>query len=344
MESIKDIARKAKVSIGTVDRVLHDRGRVSETTRARVQGIITQAGYRPNIYARNLSLAKTFEFGVIMPRLSQDSGYWQIPANGIERAHEQFGIANVHVRYFYFDRYSNASFEQAFRKASRARLDGSLIAPVLPEIARRLVATIPLNTPYVFFDSTVPGTEPLTSIGQDPFQSGVLAANLMARVNRAGGTVALVKVIPDDYHINERLRGFKCAITSMASIRAVEYRVDSHGGEAAFRSIANRILRDNADLLGIFVSNAWTHPFAHMVGEQRATRTICIIGYDLVAENRKCLEEGSIDFIISQRPVMQGFEGINALYRNVVLRDNVKNTILVPLDIITKENVHFHQD
>ena len=179
MESIKDIARKARVSIGTVDRVLHDRGRVSEKTRVRVQRIISQFGYKPNIYGRNLSLGKLFLFGVIMPKLTQDSGYWHIPANGIEQAHRQLGAANVRILYFHFDRYSDSAFELAFRQAMNSNLDGCLIAPVLPDVARRLVSTIPAKLPYVFFDSTLPESNALASIGQDSFQSGVLAANLL---------------------------------------------------------------------------------------------------------------------------------------------------------------------
>ncbi len=342
--SIRDIANRARVSIGTVDRVLHSRGRVSDSTRRRVQRIVSELGYKPNIYARNLSLAKTFRFVVVMPKLDQDSGYWRIPADGIERAHRQLGAARVRVLYCHFDRYSGTSFEKAFNKALRSDPDGILMAPILQERARQLVNTIPANLPYVFFDSTLPDSSPLTSIGQDPYQSGVLAAHLMSRMSCVNGVVALFKVIPEDFHISERLRGFRSTIAAIPSMRVTEYEADSHGGDAAFRAVARRVRTENKDLLGVFVSNAWTHPFARMFNGQGASERVCVIGYDLVAENRKCLEEGTIDFLISQRPVMQGFEGINALYRNVVLRDKVNKSVMVPLDIITKDNVRYYQD
>ncbi len=332
------------MSIGTVDRVLHKRGRVSKKTQLRVERIVEQAGYKPNIYARNLSLAKTFEFGVIMPRLDQDSGYWEIPAKGIEQAHRQLGSAKVRVLYFHFDRYSETSFESAFEKSLKAGLDGLLIAPVLPGAAKRLVSTIPARLPYVFFDSSLPETQALASIGQDPYQSGILAANLMGKVQCLAGTVAVVRVVPGDFHIQERLRGFATAIHLFPNIRIANYEVDSHKGPESFRLAAARMQKENSDLVGVFVSNAWTHPFAQFFRTSAARRRVCIIGYDLVAKNRKCLEEGSIDFLISQRPVTQGFEGINVLYRNVVLRDKVNKATMVPLDIITKDNVHYYQD
>ena len=344
MTSIKDIARKAGVSIGTIDRVLHGRGRVSDRTRTRVQQIVANAGYKPNIYARNLSLAKVFRFGVLMPKLDQDSGYWRIPANGINRAHRELGIAKVEVSYYHFDRYVEASFQRAFQKAMQSDLDGYLIAPVLPYAAKRLVATIPTKIPYVFFDSIIPGFEPLASIAQDPYQSGVLAASLISRMKCVDGTVAIIKVTPEDFHITERLRGFRSGIRALPSIVTREYEVDSNGREAAFQSVARKILTENPSLLGVFVSNAWTHPFAQYFNGPRSTKKVCIVGYDLVAQNQKLLEDGMIDFLISQRPGMQGYEGIQALYRHAVLRDRVKKSSFVPLDIITKENVKYYHD
>jgi LacI family transcriptional regulator len=344
MGSIKEIARKARVSIGTVDRVLHNRGRVSQETRKRIQRIVADVGYKPNMFARHLSLGKTFHFGVLMPKPSQDSGYWSIPTKGIERAKLQLAPVQVDVDYFHFDRYSEHSFELAFRKALNKKLDGLLIAPVLQHIAQTLVSSIPCQIPYVFIDSTIPGTNCLATIGQDPFQSGLLAANLMKRMHRKGGSIAVVKVTPEDFHINERLRGFEFGIGSDSSICTRRYEADSRGGGTTFRALVEKILRENTELNGVYVSNAWTHPFAHFFNILASDKKICIIGYDLVGKNREYLENGMIDFLISQRPGMQGYEGIQALYRHVVLRDKVKKTSLVPLDIITKDNVKYYQD
>jgi LacI family transcriptional regulator len=342
--SIRDIADRARVSIGTVDRVLHNRGRVSEKTRARVQRIIAEIGYKPNIFARNLSLSREFRFGILIPKPNQDSGFWRIPLRGIGRAQLELESAKVRVRYHHFDRYSEKSFESAFHHALVEKPDGLLIAPVLPAIAAKLVASIPSRIPYVFFDSTIPGAGFLSTISQDPYQSGLLAANLMKRMKCGDGGIAIVRVTPADFHLNERLRGFLSGIQSEPSTTFVEYEADSHGGEAAFRKVALRILQENKNLWGVYVSNAWTHPFAHYLNDQQTSRRVCIIGYDLVAKNQKYLEAGLIDFIISQRPGMQAYEGIRALYRHVILKDNVKKTISVPLDIVTRDNVMYYQD
>ena len=46
---IKDIAALAGVSTGTVDRVLHNRGEVSQKSREKIEKILTELNYQPNI-------------------------------------------------------------------------------------------------------------------------------------------------------------------------------------------------------------------------------------------------------------------------------------------------------
>ncbi len=63
--TIKDVAREAGVSTQTVSRVLNERPDVSSETRLRVQQVIVELGYSPNVVARNLSRGRTSTLGVI---------------------------------------------------------------------------------------------------------------------------------------------------------------------------------------------------------------------------------------------------------------------------------------
>jgi LacI family transcriptional regulator len=56
---IKDIAKMAGVSEGTVDRVLHNRGNVSTEALKMVNDVLKKIHYRPNLIARSLGRSKT---------------------------------------------------------------------------------------------------------------------------------------------------------------------------------------------------------------------------------------------------------------------------------------------
>src|SRR3569833_1318815 len=82
---IKDIAIKAKVSTGTVDRVLHKRGRVSEKVKTRILKIIEEMNYQPNLMARALGSNRVYQLASLIPDHNYDS-YWLAPKSGIEKA------------------------------------------------------------------------------------------------------------------------------------------------------------------------------------------------------------------------------------------------------------------
>ena len=65
--TIRDVAKKAGVGLGTVSRVLNNSSLVSEETRQRVQEAIRQLDYVPNPTARRLSLGKTLTITVVVP-------------------------------------------------------------------------------------------------------------------------------------------------------------------------------------------------------------------------------------------------------------------------------------
>lgn len=68
--SIKDVAKKAGVSIATVSRVLNDIDVVNEETKKKVVDAIKELGYRPNIVARSLKTQRTKTIGILVPDIS----------------------------------------------------------------------------------------------------------------------------------------------------------------------------------------------------------------------------------------------------------------------------------
>lgn len=340
MTSLRDIALRARVSTGTVDRVLHDRGRVAPATKARVQRILRASGYRPNIYARNLSLAKTFHFAVVLPRPGQDSGYWHLPLIGIRKAMRELEAYRVTAACFPFDRYSDRSFERAMTAALRTRPDGILLAPIRSAAAARVLGRgLP---PYAFIDSSLPQCGALTTIMQDARQSGLLASHLMRVIVPEKGSVAVIRVLPADYHIEERIAGFRDGIGDGRSLTIID--VESRSGGVPFRASLAPFVRRHAGLCGIYVSNAWTHAVARALRGLLPGRALCVVGYDLVPENSTLLRSGGIDFLISQRPAAQGYEGMLSLYRHVVLGRRVPEQVRMPLDILTRDNLAYYHD
>lgn len=345
MATLKEIANRAHVSVGTVDRVIHRRGRVSLETEQRVKKIISELDYKPNILARSLSMTKTFHFGILVPFPEQDGNYWELPLKGIEKAQSELDVYKVKVKYFYYDKYSEESFEMACAKVLQMvrDLDGLLIAPVLSKATEKFLTKIPQHLPYIFLDSYVPNSRCLSYIGEDSFQSGVLSAKLMRILVHTAGTMALINVLPMDYHIEDRVRGFSTFFHNSDDINLRTYTVNARESMPYYK-ITEKIVSENVDLIGIYTPNACVYQIADYLTEHDAHKKIYVIGYDLVKQNILHLKNGSIDFLISQRSEMQGYESIFKLYKQVVLQEKVEARVLMPLDIVTKENLQFYKN
>ena len=68
--TMRDVARKAGVSIKTVSRVVNNQGEISDATRQRVRAGIEEMGYRPNVLARGLVSGRTLSVGLIIPQIA----------------------------------------------------------------------------------------------------------------------------------------------------------------------------------------------------------------------------------------------------------------------------------
>ena len=90
--TIRDVARRAGVSIGTASKALNQSGRLKEETRDRVREAARQLGYRPNDMAQSLHRSRSMTVGII----STDSyGRFTLPI--FQALSEQFADRGIAV-------------------------------------------------------------------------------------------------------------------------------------------------------------------------------------------------------------------------------------------------------
>lgn len=82
--TLRDVAQKAGVSIKTVSRVVNDQGEISDDTRQRVQAVIDELGYRPNLMARGLVTQRSYTVGLVFPDITNP--FFPEVARGVQDA------------------------------------------------------------------------------------------------------------------------------------------------------------------------------------------------------------------------------------------------------------------
>jgi LacI family transcriptional regulator len=343
---IKDIAQKAKVSTGTVDRVLHNRGRVSEVIKERVLKVINDMEYEPNLMARALVSTKTYNIAVLIPDQEVDS-YWEAPKKGVEKAQKELKKYKVAVRYFVFNPYDVKSFIEKAKELTASNPTGIFLSPIFYH------ETMPFfeqweerGIPFVLFNTDITEHHPLSYIGQDSYQSGSLAGRL-AEYGQAEPCSLLIAHIDEDTsnaaHLMQKEQGFrdfflKNLLSEKYNIMRTELNRADFG---AFTHQLDEIIQNTPDLKCIFVTTSKAFEIAAYL-EQRRIRSIKVIGYDLLPKNIQFLNKGAISFLINQNPKGQGYWGIHYLARHLVFKKEVPHFKYLPLDVVTKENLEYY--
>ena len=143
--TIRDVARRAQVSVASVSRVLNRLDNVSDETRARVTAAVDALGYVPHAGARSLSLAKTGAIGVVLPNLHGE--FFSEIVRGMDRLATERGylllLSNMHAQ---------SGEAETVLKAMRGRVDGLIVmAPHLEDV--EFATAIPRGTPAVLVNT-----------------------------------------------------------------------------------------------------------------------------------------------------------------------------------------------
>jgi len=343
---IKDIAEIANVSVGTVDRVIHKRGEVSARTRQRIEQLLEEFNYKPDMAARSLALKREIHLAVMMPRVVNDHSFWELPRMGIAQAVEELEQYQVHLHYFYFDQVDPLGFSSQVRDFPFERLEGLLFAPVFREESLAfLEACSSQNLPVVLFNSFLDAASVKSFVGQDAYRSGYVAAQLINYGLQPGSDVAIVNLSArkDHYtHIVERERGFRDYFSDLDQGKRHLVSIDLNGADDLLLGDKLKEICTSNRIGGLFVSNSRVHKVARCL-EETGRRGIRLVGYDLLPENIRFLKRDVIDFLISQKPEEQAFLGLKSLFNLVAFNREAQSKQWLPIDIITRENLPYYQ-
>ena len=129
------------------------------------------------------------------------------------------------------------------------------------------------------------------------------------------------------------------ALMPEVGIMTIKAEIDN---EYHFHSRLEEFRANNPRLPGgIFAANSSVYYIASFLEKKGDEYTsIPLVGYDIIPGRESAVEKGTIDFILTQQPEIQGYQGIIMLYDHIVLKKEIKKQFIMPLNIITRENIH----
>ena len=167
MPTIKDVAKKANVSVATVSRVINNTGYVNIETRKMVEDVITEIGYVPNELARSLFTKKSSIIGLIVPHIS--TYFFAELIESLEDA-----IMKKGYKLMIFNSKDDIELEKKYIKVfNQYNIDALILVANTKSTKAYMKLEIPVLTIDHIIDKSIP------SISSDNVQGGELAARAL---------------------------------------------------------------------------------------------------------------------------------------------------------------------
>lgn len=325
--TIRDVAKRAEVGIGTVSRVLNNSPNVSSATRLKVLAAIEELDFEPNPVARRLSLGRTHLVGVIVPFFTTPSVIERL--RGIESALADsdydfiiYNVENVPRRHHHFQNVPR-----------RERIDGLVIITIRPtdeEIARIMQN----NVQTVLIDQMHPR---LNYVAINDVYGGRLATEHLIALGHH--KIAFVSDVMDEPFgftaAGRRYEGFRAALAAAGiSFNPAYLRQGPHEKRYG-RELALALLTSDNPPTAI-VATSDTHAIGVLQAAQElgidVPGSLSVIGYDDIEITHY------LDLTTIRQPLFQtGTEGIG------ILLDRIENPqaplvqLELPVELIVRK-------
>lgn len=344
--TIKQIAEKAGVSVGTVDRILHNRGSVSAEAMQAVQAVLEKYEYRKNLHTSAVAFKKTgksIKLAAVIP-FSKEGEYWWLIKEGLDRGLKEYNDIAITCHYSYFDQLDSFSCTKAFNQILEGDFSAVIIAPTFVEETKIFCEELDnRSVPYVFVDGTLSGTQPIATYMANQDSCGRLMARMIDAFTPVWGGVAIflpkrvgVQMSNNSLARKESFINHYASINPDRSLTECYYTVDNP--EVSAEEMRD-FLDGNPNIKGIAVMISTGYVVSDALSAINRD-DIIVGGYDITLGNERCIKDGTLTFVINQHPEQQGFNAIESVLHFLIygnLDSSIQNQF--PIDVVLRENI-----
>ena len=338
--TIKEIAKLAGVSRGTVDRVIHNRPGVSPKIREQVQQILREAKYEPNTAAVALkSTVRNLTIGVIIPDLRNE--FFCNVYEGIQEASHRYRGYGVMVEEYRMEDSTGEELVRGIDALMEKGIDALALQAIDVPIVRDRLAALP-DIPLVTFNSDLADSHRICFVGQDAFAAGEVAGRMMRLHLRQQGAVAVIIGRSALTHQVERVQGFDRIMQGSSLVSEFLGPVEIRESDSVAYDTTLKLLQNRPDLIGIYAAGGGQKGIAAALDDSGRARDVIMIGHDLLPKTVEYLNAGVVNCTIAQAPYFQGYLPVEILAEYLLFhREPESEKMYATVDIRIKENVAF---
>jgi len=337
------IAELAQVSIGTVDRALHGRAGINDSTRQRILQIAQQVSYTPNLAARALSVAKAnIKIGVCVPR-EIHFFYDQLWSGILDEARQ---VAHLGIQFV--NRPVQALGEgdtYGFKRLVASGVDGIILTAGNPKALRPLIDDAEQKgIPVLCVSTDAPESRRSSAVCVEPRNNGCLAGELMGKLVPPRSKVAIIAGMLSAEDHRKKAEGFMEAFPRYCAGGSILRVIEGHENEEESFQKTFELLRKTPGIAGIYVNTVNCLPVCRALGARGLAGKVKLIATDLFAEMSPYLEKGTITASIYQQPHRQGQLAVRLMADHLTNKVKLPSRIYLSPGVVMASNLHLFRE
>lgn len=339
MVTIREIAELANVSRGTVDRVLNNRGAVSQETAKKVLDIARNLGYKPNRAGMALAAQKKkLRLGVIL--FGPENPFFQRVLEGVSAKAEELSAydCTVLIRRVTFDAVAQI---HAIDELIQEGIHGLVLTPYNdPSIVDKINQLSDQGIPVITTNTDIQGSRRLAYVGSDYRQGGRTAGGLMRLVTGGHAKLGIITGSSQVLCHTERIAGFLEVLKETAPDIQVLDILKNHDDESESYEVTRQFLKNHPEADAVFFVAAGVHGGCKAIQERKRDHDLQVICFDAEDTTRQMVMDGLISASISQQPYKQGSRPLELLFDYLTTGERPEQEInYVDASIKIRENL-----
>lgn len=313
--TLQDIADALGISRGTVDRAIHQRGRISETTRKEILDKASTMGYIDDKISRFTTLKKKFQILALFPE--SPTFFYDMMKTGLNAAVKEQNDPLLELKIIDYNPEDPDGFLNILQSSvQKEDLKGVLL---VPSGHFDLSITLPraAEIPYITINTDLPGSRRCCFVGQDLYQSGRLSAELIQKIS-SGSKLLVLSGYKGLWAHDQRVQGVKDVLQELYQEQKITVLYcDDDIGRATV--LVKKAFASDKNLSSVLsLTAAATLGAVHAIKSIESKSRIALVGFDFNEELSSALDEGLCDALIGQNPEKQGAEAFKILYHIVI--------------------------
>lgn len=317
--TIKDIAKKAGVSIGAVHCALNGKRGVGEETRRRILEIARQYDYRPNTAAASLN-RKTIRIAAVIPGMTEDNQYYftyfWVGLRSYLESMDDFKIEVCEVPYYNGTVRLAEELEELY---DRQEFQGLLCAVSYMDSRSRLALKkfTEKDVSVVLIGEDIPGLLRDCCVQPNYDVIGRTMMELLTRQIPPDGEILVCAgdvAIPPHYKM---VLGMDAYLESR-NLKNPVHKIYYHDKKDCYQQIV-RNLEKNPNLTACFsVTARESVILGTALKDTKRAGTMAAVGSDMFEENLIFLREGTFTNLLNKNPYSQGYMGMKYLVEKLI--------------------------